>query len=53
MSSRQSSAALNHIYGREPGFEEHAEAALEMGKKAARLYVSLRRDFLSGVMPKR
>jgi tryptophanyl-tRNA synthetase len=31
------------VYGREPGFEENAEAAIKkMGKKAGRLYVQLR-----------
>ena len=45
--TREVARRFNHIYGREPGFEEHAEAAIKkMGKKAARLYVSLRRDFL-------
>ncbi|MEC8808769.1 MAG: tryptophan--tRNA ligase [Pseudomonadota bacterium] len=45
--TREVARRFNHIYGREPGFEEYAEAAIKkMGKKAARLYVSLRRDFL-------
>ena len=45
--TREVARRFNHIYGREPGFEEHAEAAIKkMGKKAARLYVSSRRDFL-------
>jgi tryptophanyl-tRNA synthetase len=45
--TREVARRFNHIYGREPGFEEQAEAAIKkMGKKAARLYVSLRRDFL-------
>ena len=45
--TREVARRFNQIYGREPGFEEHAEAAIQkMGKKAARLYVSLRRDFL-------
>ena len=45
--TREVARRFNHIYGSEPGFEEHAEAAIKkMGKKAARLYVSLRRDFL-------
>ena len=45
--TREVARRFNYIYGREPGFEEHAEAAIKkMGKKAARLYVSLRRDFL-------
>ena len=34
---------FNHIYGREPGFEENAQAAIrKMGKKSARLYSNLR-----------
>jgi len=38
---------FNHIYGREPGFEEQAEAAVKkMGKKAAKLYVNFRREYL-------
>ena len=34
---------FNHVYGREPGFEENAKAAIKkMGKKAGRRYVQLR-----------
>lgn len=45
--TREVARRFNHVYGREPGFEEHAEAAIKkMGKKAARLYVSLRREFV-------
>ncbi|RPG23650.1 MAG: tryptophan--tRNA ligase [Gammaproteobacteria bacterium TMED92] len=45
--TREVARRFNHIYGREPGFEEHAEAAIKkMGKKAARLYVNLRREFV-------
>jgi len=37
---------FNHIYGREPGFEEAAAAAVKkMGKKNARLYNDLRRRY--------
>ena len=44
--TREVARRFNHVYGREPGFEEHAEAAIKkMGKKAARLYVNLRREF--------
>lgn len=37
--TREVARRFNHIYGREPGFEEKAEAAInKMGKKAGRLY---------------
>ena len=37
---------FNHLYGREPGFEEKAEAAaVKMGKKNAKLYKELRRKY--------
>ncbi|MDB3996189.1 tryptophan--tRNA ligase [bacterium] len=45
--TREVARRFNHIYGREPGFEEQAEAAVKkMGKKAAKLYVNLRREYL-------
>ena len=45
--TREVARRFNHIYGREPQFEEHAEAAVKkMGKKAARLYTSARKDYL-------
>ena len=45
--TREVARRFNHIYGREPGFEEQAIAAQKkMGKKAARLYGELRRDYL-------
>ena len=45
--TREVARRFNHIYGREPGFEEQAEAAIKkMGKKAARLYASLRKEYL-------
>ena len=45
--TREVARRFNHIYGREPGFEEKAEAAVKkMGKKAARLYRDLRRSYL-------
>lgn len=45
--TREVARRFNHIYGREPGFEEQAEAAVaKMGKKAARLYRDLRRRYL-------
>lgn len=44
--TREVARRFNHIYGREPGFEEAAEAAVKkMGKKAARLYGQLRRQY--------
>jgi tryptophanyl-tRNA synthetase len=37
---------FNHLYGREPDFEEKVEAAVKkMGKKNARLYHQLRRSY--------
>lgn len=44
--TREVARRFNHIYGREPGFEENAEAAIKkMGKKAAKLYRGLRRAY--------
>ena len=44
--TREIARRFNHIYGREPGFEQHAEAAVKkMGKKAGRLYSELRRSY--------
>jgi tryptophanyl-tRNA synthetase len=44
--TREVARRFNHIYGREPGFEEQAEAAVgKMGRKAARLYRELRRSY--------
>ena len=44
--TREIARRFNHIYGREPGFEEKAEAAIKkMGKKYAKLYRKLRRRF--------
>lgn len=44
--TREVARRFNHIYGREPGFEEQAEAAVKkLGKKAARLYKELRRSY--------
>jgi len=41
--TRETARRFNHIYGREPGFEENAMAAIKkMGKKAAKQYSSLR-----------
>jgi tryptophanyl-tRNA synthetase len=44
--TRELARRFNHLYGREPGFEEKAEAAItKMGKKNAKLYRSLRRSY--------
>lgn len=44
--TREVARRFNHIYGREPGFEEKAEAAVtKMGKKNARLYQQLRKRY--------
>jgi len=41
--TREVARRFNYVYGREPGFEEHAVAAIrKMGKKAAKLYSQLR-----------
>ncbi|TVP61306.1 MAG: tryptophan--tRNA ligase [Halomonadaceae bacterium] len=45
--TREIARRFNHLYGREPGFEDQAEAAIaKMGKKNAKLYRSLRKRFL-------
>ena len=45
--TRELARRFNHIYGREPGFEEQALAAInKMGRKAARMYNDLRRQYL-------
>lgn len=44
--TREVARRFNHLYGREPGFEESVEAAIQkMGKKAAKLYRSLRKNY--------
>jgi tryptophanyl-tRNA synthetase len=44
--TREVARRFNHIYGREPGFEAAAAAAVKkMGKKNARLYNDLRRRY--------
>ncbi len=41
--TREMARRFNHLYGREPGFEEKAEAAVrKLGSKKARLYEELR-----------
>ena len=45
--SREIARRFNHVFGREPGFDEHCQAAVKkMGRKAARLYASLRKAYL-------
>ncbi|MEJ2393979.1 MAG: tryptophan--tRNA ligase [Candidatus Thiodiazotropha sp.] len=44
--TREIARRFNHIYGREPGFEEKAETARKkMGKKAAKQFDQLRRAY--------
>ncbi len=44
--AREVARRFNHLYGREPEFEEKAEAAIQkMGKKNARLYRDLRKRY--------
>jgi len=44
--TREVARRFNHLFGREPGFEEAAEAAVKkMGKKNARLYRDLRKRY--------
>ncbi|WP_330924971.1 tryptophan--tRNA ligase [Candidatus Sororendozoicomonas aggregata] len=45
--TREVARRFNHLYGREPGFEENAEMAIrKMGKKPGNLYKKLRKDYL-------
>ena len=38
--TREVARRFNHVYGREPGFEEHAEAAIKkMGKKLSLIHI--------------
>ncbi len=44
--TREVARRFNHIYGREPDFEERAEAAIKkMGKKNAKLFKTLQKKF--------
>ena len=44
--TREVARRFNHLYGREPDFEEKAESAIKkMGKKNAKLYNELRRKY--------
>ena len=45
--TREVARRFNHLYGREPDFEENAQAGIKkMGKKAASLYNKLRKTYL-------
>ena len=45
--AREVARRFNHVFGREPQFEQHAERAVKkMGRKAARLYREARREYL-------
>jgi tryptophanyl-tRNA synthetase len=45
--TREIARRFNHIYGREPGFEDKAEAAIKrLGAKRAKLYRDLRSKYL-------
>ncbi len=44
--TREVARRFNHLYGREPGFEQRAEEAVKkMGKKNAKLYNNLRKAY--------
>ncbi len=44
--TREVARRFNHLYGREPGFEENAKAAIKkMGKKNAKIYKVLRKRY--------
>ncbi len=44
--TREVARRFNHLYGREPGFEEKAlEAAKKLGSKRAKLYLELRTEY--------
>ena len=45
--TREIARRFNHIYGRDSGFEEMAEEAIKkMGRKNAKIYREMRRDFM-------
>ena len=45
--AREIARRFNHVFGREPQFEEHAKQAVKkLGKKAAKLYGQARTDYL-------
>ena len=44
--TREVARRFNHLFGREPGFEQAVEAAVvKMGKKAAKVYIDLRKRY--------
>ncbi len=44
--TREVARRINHLFGREPGFQEAVDQAIDkMGKKSARVYVDLRRRY--------
>ena len=44
--TREVARRFNHLYGREPGFEEAVEAAIKkMGKKQSKIYLNHRRQY--------
>lgn len=45
--TREVARRFNHVFGREPGFEEQSQAAVKkMGRKVARMYTELRKTYL-------
>lgn len=52
--TREVARRFNHLYGREPGFEEKAKAAIKkIGKKNAKLYNELRKNIRKKVIMRR
>ncbi len=44
--TREVARRFNHIYGKDPGYEQQAEAAIKkMGKKAAKVYMQLKNSY--------
>ena len=45
--TREIARRFNHIYGKKPGFEENVKKAVKkLGRKNAKMYTELRRDYL-------
>ena len=45
--TREVARRFNHVFGREPGFEEQSQAAIKkMGRKVGRMYTDLRKTYL-------
>lgn len=45
--TREIARRFNHVFGREPGFEEQSQAAVKkMGRKVGRMYTDLRKAYL-------